>query len=87
MGLYISGTHTLSVHGLHFLLNVLADAGLVLFQHLGLKFPLLVSGYRHIHFTKAGAQHLAAVAVTAVVCGLVLVVVFAVAQIVIQFCL
>lgn len=40
----IAGGHTLSVHGQDFLLNVLADTGLVLFQHLGLKFPLPDSG-------------------------------------------
>ena len=28
------------------------NAGLVLFQHLGLKFPLPISGNRYIHFTK-----------------------------------
>ena len=62
------------------------DAGLVLFQHLGLKFSLPISRNRHLHISKAGAQRFAAVAVAAVVCVLVLVVVLAVAQLVIQLC-
>ena len=83
----IAGGHTLGVHGQDFLLNVLADAGLVLFQHLGLKFSLPVPRNRHIHFAKAGTQPLAAVPVAAIVCVLVFIVVFAVAQFFIQFCL
>ena len=74
----IAGSHDLGVHGQDFFLDVLTDAGLVLFQHLRLKFPLPVSENRHIHFTETGAQPLAAVAVAAVVCILVLVVAFAV---------
>ena len=84
MGLNIAGGHALGIHLQDFLLNVLTDAGLVLFQYLRFKFPLSVSRYRHIHFTKTGMQTLAAVAVAAVVCVLVLVIVFAVAQFVIQ---
>ena len=72
------------VHGQDLLLYVLADAGLVLFQHLRLKFPLPVPVNRYRYISKAGAQRFAAVAIAAVVCVLVLVVVFAVAQLVIQ---
>ena len=87
MSLNIAGGHALGVHGQDLFLYVLADTGLILFQHLGLKFSLPVPGNRHIHFAKAGTQPFAAVAVTAVICVLVLVVVFAVAQLVIQLCL
>ena len=87
MSFNIAGSHTLGVHGQDFLLNVLADTGLVLFQHLGFKFPLSVSGNRHIHFAKAGTQPFATVAVAAVVCVFVLIIVSAVAQLVIQLCL
>ena len=44
MGLNIAGGHTLGVHGQDFLLNVLTDAGLVLFQYLRLKFPFRSRG-------------------------------------------
>ena len=84
--LSVAGGHTFGVHGQDFFLNVLADAGLVLFQHLGLKFPLAVPGNRYRYISKAGAQRLIAVPVAAVICVLVLVVVFAVAQLVIQLC-
>ena len=84
MGLDIASGHALGVHGKDFFLNVLDDTGLVLFQHLRLKVPLPVSRDRYLHISKAGVQPLAAVAVTAVICVLVLVVVFTVAQLVIQ---
>ena len=87
MRLNIAGGHALGVHGQDFLLDVLTDAGLVLFQHLGFKFSLAISRNLHIHIPEAGAQRFAAVAVAAVVCVFILVVVFAVAQLVIQFCL
>lgn len=87
MSFNITGSHTLSIHGQNFLLYVLADIGLVLFQHLELKFPLSVSGNRSIYFAKVGTQPLAVLSVTAVIRVLVLVWnVFAVAQLVIQFC-
>ena len=76
MGLNIAGCHPLDVHGQDFLLNVLTDAGLVLFQYLRLKFPLPIPGNRYLHITKAGAQGFAAVTVAAVVYVLALVVVF-----------
>ena len=82
VGLDIAGGHPLGVHRQDFFLNVLADAGLILFQHLGLKFPLPVPGNRHFHIPKTGAKPLAAVAIAAVVCILVFVVVLAVAQLV-----
>ena len=67
-------------------LNVLADAGLTLFQHLRLKLSFPVPGYRDFHVSKAGPKRLAAMTIPAVVCSLVLVVISAVAQILIQFC-
>ena len=87
MRLNIAGGHALGVHGHDFLLNLLTDAGLVLFQNLGFKFSLAVSRNRHLHIAKTGAQRFAAVAVAAVVCIFVFVVVLAVAQILVQFCL
>ena len=87
MRLNIAGGHALGVHGHDFLLNLLTDAGLVLFQNLGFKFSLAVSRNRHLHIAKTGAQRFAAVAVAAVVCIFVFVVELAVAQLVIQFCL
>ena len=85
VGFNISSRHTLSIHRQNLFLNVLTDAGLVLFQHLRFKFALPVTGNRHIHIAKAGMQRLAAVTVTAVICVLVFVVIFAVAQFFIQF--
>ena len=85
MGLNISGGHPLGIHRQDLFLNILADAGLVLFQHLGIEFPLAISRDRYFHIPKAGAQRFAAVAVAAVICVLVLVVILAVAQFVIQF--
>ena len=79
MGLNIAGCHTLGVHGQDFLLNVLTDAGLVLFQYLRLKFPFPIPWDRYLHIPKAGTQGFAAVSIAAVVCVLALVVVFAIA--------
>lgn len=87
MGLDIAGGHALGVHGQNLLLNVLANAGLILFQHLGLKLTLSVSGNRHLHIPKADAQRFAIVAVAAVGCVFVFVVAFAVAQFLFQLCL
>lgn len=50
--------HPLGVHGQDFLINVLADAGLVLLQHLRFKFTLAVSGNRHLHVAETGTQSL-----------------------------
>ena len=86
MGLNIAGGHALGVHGQDFLLNVLTDTGLVLFQYLGLEVPLSISRNRYFHISKAGAQRFAAVAVAAVIRVFVPVVVLAVTQFVIQFC-
>ena len=84
MCLNISRRHALGVHGQDLFLDVLADAGLVLFQYLRLKLAFTVSGYRYFYIPKAGAQCLAAVAVAAVIRGLVAVVVPAVAQFIVQ---
>src|SRR5699024_4616491 len=87
MSLNIAGGHALGVHGQDLLLNVLADAGLALFQHLRLKLPFPVPGNRDLHVSKACPERLAAMTIPAVVCSLVLVVISAVAQILIQLCL
>src|SRR5699024_6191209 len=87
MGLNIAGGYALGVHGQDLFLNVLADAGLTLFQHLGLKFPFSVPGHRDFHVSIAGPKRLASMTIPAVVCSLVLVVISAVAQILVQFCL
>lgn len=63
---------------------VLTGADLVLFQHMELKFPLPISKNRHTHISKAGAQRFVTVAVTAVICVFVLIIVSAVAQLIIQ---
>ena len=57
------------------------------FSAPGLKFAFPVAGNGHFHISEAGAQRLAAVAVAAVVRGLVPVVVSAVAQFILQLCL
>src|SRR5699024_4231027 len=87
MSLNIAGGHALGVHGQDLFLNVLADAGLTLFQHLRLKLPFPVPGNRDLHVSKACPERLAAMTIPAVVCSLVLVVISAVAQILIQLCL
>ena len=46
MGLDVAGGHPFGVHGQDFLFDVLADAGLVLFQHLGLEFPFPITRHQ-----------------------------------------
>ena len=77
----LNGGHAFGIHGQNLLLNVPAAAGQVFLQQLG---ALPVPGNRHLHIAKTGAQRLAAVTVPAVVCGLVLVVILAVAKLFIQ---
>ena len=80
----VPGCHTLGIHGQDLLLDILAHAGLVLFQQLRLKFALTVPGDGHAHFSETGAQCFAAVSVPTVVRVLVPVVVLAVPKFVIQ---
>ena len=87
MALNIAGGHALGVHGQDLFLNVLADAGLTLFQHLRLKLTFPVPGNRNFHVSKAGPERLVAMTIPAVVCSLVLIVISAVAQVLIQLCL
>ena len=75
------------IHGQDLLFDILTDAGLVLFQKLRFKFTLPVTGNKNLDFAETGPQIFAAVAVPTVVRSLVLVVVFAVAKILIQFSL
>ena len=75
---------SLCVHGQNLFLDVLTDAGLALFQHLGLEFALAITGHGNIHFPEAGAQRLATMAISAVVRVLAAVVIFAVAQFIVQ---
>ena len=82
----ITRGHALGVHGQNLFLNILADAGLVLLQDLGLKFFFPITRYGHFHIAKAGPQCFAAVTVAAVVRVLVFVVIPAVAQFIIQLC-
>src|SRR5699024_6157824 len=70
-----------------FFLDVLADAALTVFQDRGFKCPFPVPGNRDFHVSKACPERLAAMTIPAVVCSLVLVVISAVAQILIQLCL
>jgi len=50
----VTGGHAFGVHGQDLFLNVLADAGLVLFQHLRFKFTLPVPGNSNLNIPKAG---------------------------------
>ena len=87
MRLNITGRHAFRIHGQDLLFDILTDAGLVLFQKLRFKLPFSVTGNRNLDIAETGSQIFAAVAVPAVVRSLVLVVVFAVTKILIQFSL
>ena len=76
----IPGCHAFCVHRQDLLLYVLADAGLVLLQQLRLIHPFPVSGNGDVHLSKTGSQRLGAMAVPAVICLLVPVIVLAVAK-------
>mgnify|MGYP006958018195 CR=1 FL=1 len=60
------------------------SGGLVFLEHLRLEFALAITGHGNIHFPEAGAQRLAAVAILAIVRVLAAVVIFAVAQFIVQ---
>ena len=85
MGLNISGGHPLGIHRQDLFLDILADAGLVLFQHLRLKLAFPVPGHGYFHVAKAHTQRLTAVPIAAVIRVLIFIVILAVAQLVIQF--
>ena len=87
MGFNVPCGHAFGIHRKDLFLDVLADAGLVFLQELRLEFSLAVAGDRNLHVSEAGAQRFAAVSVSAVLRFLVLVIVFAVAEFVIQFCI
>ena len=70
----IAGGHAL---GIDLLLNILADAGLVLFQYLGFKFPFLIPRSQNFYIFEAGPKCFATVAVPFVIGILVLIVIFA----------
>ena len=83
-GLDVTGGHIFGVHGQDFPLNILADAGLILFQNLEFEFALSIARDRYLHIPKAGAQQgLAAVTVAAFIPAVIL----AVVKFVVQFCL
>lgn len=86
VALNVAGRHSLGVHGENLLLDILADAGLVLLNKLGLKFPLAVTGDRNLNVAEAGAKILLAIPITVIVCALVPVVVLSVAERVFHFC-
>ena len=85
MGLDISSGHPLGIHRQNLFLDVLTDAGLVLFQHLRLKLAFPVPGYGYFYIAKARTQRLTAVSIAAVIRVLIFVVILAAAQFVIQF--
>ena len=87
MRLNVAGRHAFRIHGQDLLLDILTDAGLVLFQQLRFKFTLPVTGNRNLDIAETCPQIFAAVTVPAAVCSLVFVVVFAVTKILIQFSL
>ena len=66
------------------ILDAPADAGLIFPQHLGVEFALAITRHRHLYITKTGAKGFAAVPVPAVIRVLVLVVIPAVAQLIVQ---
>ena len=68
----VTGGHAFGVHGQNLLLDVLADAGLIFPQHLGVKFALAIPRHRYLYIAKTGAQGFAAVPVPAVIRVLVL---------------
>ena len=74
------------IHRQDLFLDVLASTGLVFLQHLGFKLPFPVTRDGYFHIAEASAQGFTAVAIAAVGCVFVFVVVLAVAQLVIQFC-
>lgn len=80
----VTGGHAFGVHGQNLLLDVLADASLIFPQHLGVKFALAIPRHRYLYIAKTGAQGFAAVPVPAVIRVLVLVVIPAVAQLIVQ---
>ena len=80
----VTGGHAFGVHGQNLLLDVLADAGLIFPQHLGVKFALAIPRHRYLYIAKTGAQGFTAVPVPAVIRVLVLVVIPAVAQLIVQ---
>ena len=61
------------------------NAGLILFQKLGLKLAFPISGHRNLHIAETGAKGLAAVAIAAVIRFFVFVIVLAVTLLIIQF--
>ena len=81
----VAGCHALCIHGQDLFFDILTDAGLVLLQKLWFIFPFAISRYGNLHITEAGPQCLAAVPIPAVVSVLVLVIVLAVTEFVIQF--
>ena len=81
----VAGRHAFRIHGQDLFFDILTDAGLVLFQKLRFKFTFPVTGNRNLDIAKTGSQIFAAVAVPAVVRSFVLIVVFAVTKILIQF--
>ena len=85
MGLNISGGHPLGIHRQDLFLDILADAGLVLFQHLRLKLAFPVPRHGYFYVAKARTQRLTAVPIAAVIRVLIFIVILAVAQLVIQF--
>ena len=87
MRLNVAGRHAFRIHGQDLLFDILTDAGLVLFQKLRFKLPFSVTGNRNLDIAETGSQIFAAVAVPTIVRSLVLVVVFAVPKILIQFSL
>lgn len=84
MSLDISGGRSLGIHRQDLSLDVLADAGLVLFQHLrpNLGFPIPGRGYFYI--AEACAQPFTAVPISAVIRVLIFASMLAVTQLVIQ---
>ena len=68
----VTGGHVFGVHGQNLLLDVLADAGLIFPQHLGVKFALAIPRHRYLYIAKTGAQGFAAVPVPAVIRSLFL---------------
>lgn len=85
MGFDIRRRHSFCVHGQNLLFNVLTDAGLILSEQLRLKLSLPIPWRADLYVSEAGFQLLAAVTILGVVRFLAAVIVFAVAQLFVQF--
>lgn len=83
----IARRHPFRIHGQNLFLDIPADAGLMFFNRLRLKFTFSVSGNSYFYISETGSQHFLTVSVPAVIRLFVPIVVLAVANFtVISYC-